>query len=145
MVKVKKFLKTETAIAQVELKTRVELCVHVSHSFWVPDVDVAVQKIVQRYGLTRTKERNAILIYLNPRRRRVSIWGDQGIHSHLGCSFWTDWISDLVNHFKSATAVDLDAELAASILKLEPTLARLYPLIAGADNHNELENAVTTE
>ena len=86
------------AIAEAERKSSGELRVYVSHRKPIDPLAFAQKRFLQ-LGMTNTRHRNAVLIYLVPHTRQFAIVGDQGIHDKCGDAFWqevTARMSDLL-------------------------------------------------
>lgn len=90
-----KFLKPEeeraiiAAIQEAEGKTSGEIRVHiVRHRKGKGDVYSGAVKAFEKLGMTRTKERNGILIFIAPQDRQFSVIGDIGIHAQVTDDFW---------------------------------------------------------
>jgi uncharacterized membrane protein len=48
----------------------------------------AAERTARRLGMTATKDRNGVLILVEPAGRRFVVWGDRAIHEKLGEDFW---------------------------------------------------------
>jgi len=86
------------AIAEAELRTSGEIRVSISRFFWGPVRPVA-ERAFRRLGMDRTRDRNGILFFVVPSRRRFVILGDEGIHAHVGTEFWTETAAALSARF----------------------------------------------
>src|SRR5262245_30045089 len=93
--------KVKDAIEAAERRTSGEIAVYVSPVFW-GDVRTAAQKAFERMGMTRTRERNGVLIFVVPARRRFVVLGDSGIHAKVGQEFWVSIAALLTEHFRAA-------------------------------------------
>ena len=51
-------------------------------------------------GMTKTAERNGVLIYIAPRARQFRILGDAAIHEKCGAEFWTEVAAAMEAHFR---------------------------------------------
>jgi uncharacterized membrane protein len=129
--------RVKAAIDQAELQTSGEISVSVARLFW-GDVEKAAWKAFARLGMTRTKERNAVLIFVIPARRRFVVLGDSGIHEKVGQAFWTSVAATLSEHFRNG---DFTSGLVAAIESIGDQLAAHFPYDAGSDT-NELSNEV---
>src|ERR1051325_5829877 len=77
------------AIAEAERKTSGEIRVYVSHRRRADPLAYAQKRFLD-LGMTRTRHRNAVLIYLVPRTRQFAVVGDQGVHEKCGNAFWQE-------------------------------------------------------
>ena len=88
-----------SAISAAELRTSGELRV-VVHQFPAPDALAAAKAEFARLGMERTRERNAVLIFVAPLSRTFALYGDVGIHAKCGPSFWQEVADAMSEHFK---------------------------------------------
>ncbi len=89
----------ERAIAMAETKTSGEIRV-VIYPHDVADPVEAARREFQRLGMTKTRERNAVLILVAPRSRRYAIFGDEGVHLRCGPSFWSEVARAMAENFR---------------------------------------------
>lgn len=75
------------AIRAAEKQTSGEIRVSVSPLFW-GNVHKAAERAFVRLGMTQTRERNAVLVFVVPSRRKFVVLGDAGIHEKVGPDFW---------------------------------------------------------
>ena len=52
----------------------------------------AAQKQFRNLGMQKTKERNAVLIFVAPRARKFAVIGDDGVHQKCGEEYWTQLV-----------------------------------------------------
>lgn len=121
------------AIRLAERASSGEIRVSLASFFW-GDVEKAARKAFVRMGMDRTAERNAVLIFLVPSRKRFAILGDEGIHARVGQDFWDDLAAGLAAHFKRA---EFTEGLVEGITKVGARLAEHFPWEAHGDR-NEL-------
>ncbi len=80
------------AIAEAERHTSGEIRIHLERRLPPAPADDPVQArardVFHRLGLGRTRERNAVLIYLALEDRQLAVVGDQGVHARLGDAYW---------------------------------------------------------
>src|SRR2546427_13056178 len=77
------------AIAEDERKCSGELRVYVSHRKRTDPLAFAQKRFLE-LGMTNTRHRNAVLIYLVPHTRQFAIVGDVLIHQQCGDAFWRE-------------------------------------------------------
>ena len=124
------------AIGAAEQKTSGEIRVYISHHAHA-DALAFAQKRFQQLGMTRTRQRNAVLLYLAPRTRQFAIVGDSGVHAKCGDAFWQDVSAQLGAGLKQG---DYTAALVQAVQRVGALLAAHFPLIAG--DANELPDAI---
>ena len=125
------------AIRNAERQTSGEISVSVSRLFW-GDVEKAAWKVFARLRMTETRQRNGVLIFVVPSRRRFVVLGDSGIHAKVGQEFWTSVAAHLSEHFHNG---DFTAGLVGAIEEIGEQLAAHFPYNATTDT-NELSNEV---
>jgi len=87
------------AIAAAEKHTSGQIRVYVSHRNVLDARHAAMQHFL-KLGMTRTKERNAVLIFVAPESQRYYLVGDEGIHAKCGDEFWQQVSARMGEHFK---------------------------------------------
>ena len=125
------------AIRHAELRTSGELRVSVARLFW-GNVYRAATRAFDRLGMDRTRERNGVLVFVVPARRRFVILGDAGIHEKVGQAFW-DRVTDAVS--KCFREADFTGGLVRGIEMIGEELATHFPYDAATDQ-NELPDDV---
>src|SRR5207248_5018067 len=83
------------AIQRAEHRTSGEICVSVAPLFW-GNIEKAADRAFDRMGMTRTSERNGVLFFVVPARRKFVVLGDRGIHERVGQEFW-DRIAGMIS------------------------------------------------
>src|SRR4029453_14703920 len=71
------------AIADAEARSRGEIRVHVSQKP-VDDPQAAAARQFEALGMTKTAERNGVLLFVAPASQSFAVVGDQGIHERCG-------------------------------------------------------------
>jgi putative membrane protein len=99
-----------------------------------------VRLLFLELGVTETRDRSGVIIFLSELERRVEILGDRGIYEYLGESAWKTLVSELTSAIRGGTAFD---GLRNILEKLGEQLIAKFP--ARADDINELPNAVVTD
>lgn len=76
------------AIHAAEAETTGEIRVHLSYDGKEQELLKAAEAQFQNLKMHETKDRNGILLYINPTRHQFSVFGDSGIHAKVGQEFW---------------------------------------------------------
>ena len=127
------------AIKEAEHKTSGEIRVFVSRH--EPDDAVkAAQREFEKLGMTKTAERNGVLIYVAPRVRKFAIIGDSGVHQHCGDRFWSEVAGEMTVYFKRG---EFSEGIIHGVRKAGDLLARHFP--RGAGDKNELPDDIATD
>ena len=127
----------EDAIRRAEARTSAEIRVSVA-PFFAGDVQRTAERAFDRLGMTRTRERNGVLVFIVPARRRFAILGDEGVHARVGQAFWDELRALLSAAFREHRYTD---GLVGVIDRIGERLASHFPARA-KDNPDELPNAV---
>lgn len=124
------------AIATAEQRTSGEIRVVVARSL-APDPVAAARRHFEQLGMTRTQERNGVLIFVAPRSRTFAVIGDTAVHEKCGEAFWRLLAAAMSTHFKRG---DFTAGLVHGIERAGELLAEHFPY--RADDRNELPNDI---
>ena len=127
----------KAAIAAAERQTSGEIRVSVSRYFW-GGVHKAAAKAFTRLGMRNTKDRNGILFFVVPSRRRFVVIGDQGIHEKVGQDFWDKLVLAMAEDFKEGK---FNEGLQAGIAECGRLLAAHFPY-QGEKDVNELPDDI---
>jgi uncharacterized membrane protein len=115
--------KINEAIVNAERETDAPIVVSLSPYFW-GDVRRTAERAFRRHRLNHTPERNAVLFFVVPSRRRFVLIGDAGAHEKFGQHVWDAVAADVERHFCSG---DPTAGLVYGISEIGRHLARHYP------------------
>jgi len=124
------------AIAAAERKTSGEIRVFIQRGE-IADSMAAARARFAKLGMTRTRERNGVLIFVAPRAQKFAVIGDEGVHAKCGDEFWQQLIEAMQTHFKAENFSDAVIHAIAEAGEL---LARHFP--RRPNDRNELPNAV---
>lgn len=126
----------ERAIQEAELKTSGEIRVVVSHKP-VDDPVATARGEFERQGMTRTRRRNAVLLFIAPASQGFAIIGDEGIHAKCGDTFWSEVAAAMQKDFRDGQHTHA---LVEGIRRCGALLAQHFPPEAG--DVNELPDGV---
>ena len=141
-MKVKEFIsqldeaRIVAAIGAAEQKTSGEIRVYISHRAHA-DALAFAQKRFHQLGMTKTRQHNAVLLYLAPRTRQFAIVGDSGVHAKCGNAFWQDVSAKLSAALRQG---DYTAAVIQTVAQIGTLLAAHFPSASG--DANELSNAI---
>ncbi len=127
----------EDAIRAAEHRSSGEIRVSVAPLFW-GDVRRLAEKAFKRLGMTATKQRNGVLFFVVPSRRRFVVLGDRGIHEKVGQEFWERITLAMSDRFKAG---DFTEGIVRGIHEVGEQLATHFPYQGEADV-NELPDEV---
>lgn len=126
------------AIAAAEARSSGEIRVFVAHGA-VDDALAAARDQFGRLGMTATRERNGVLVYIAPRSQQFAVWGDVGIHQKCGESFWREIVEAATNHLREGRFTEAVVE---AVQRTGEVLARHFP--RQPDDRNELPDNVVS-
>jgi uncharacterized membrane protein len=129
------------AIRAAEARSRGEIRVHVTQEA-VGDAQAAAAFLFEKLGMTRTAERNGVLIYVAPRTRAFAVIGDRGVNERCGPDFWLEVASAMSEEFRAGRFTE---GIVRGVERAGEVLARLFPREAGRSDANELEDAVSRD
>jgi uncharacterized membrane protein len=125
--------RVKKAIRDAERLTSGEVRVSVAPYFWGPVRRVA-ERAFERLGMHRTKDRNGILFFVVPARKRFVVLGDTGIHARVGQDFWEGVAALMSGHFRKG---EFTEGLVRGIEEAGLQLAAHFPYDPSTDR-NEL-------
>jgi uncharacterized membrane protein len=125
-------------VREAERQTSGEIRVAVARFYFWGDVRHAAERAFGHLGMSRTRARNGVLIFVAPWRRRFAVLGDTGIHEKVPPVFWRQVVDAIAADFRRG---DLTAGLVAGIATVGAALAAVFPFQPGRDV-NELPDTV---
>jgi len=130
----------EKSIEEAERLTSGEIRVSVAPLFW-GSVEKAAQKAFVLLKMNQTAQRNGVLFFVVPSRRRFVVLGDKGIHEKVGQEFWESVVAGMGELFKKG---DFTAGLVKGIGQVGQQLGAHFPYDSTTDK-DELSNKVNFE
>ena len=94
------------AIKRAEGETSGEIRVHVQPKAGATEIRQLAEKTFERLGMTRTKLRNGVLLFVATEEQRFVILGDRGIDEKVPPGFWDDIAARLTARFKNGEFTD---------------------------------------
>ena len=124
------------AIREAERKTSGEIRVFITRKS-VTDPVAAAEAQFAELGMTKTQERNGVLIFVAPVAQKFAMIGDEAIHARCGPEFWNTVAAEMSEHFRHA---EFTRAIVAGITKAGELLAQHFP--RRSDDRDELPNRV---
>lgn len=124
------------AIQAAELRTSGEIRVVLARH-QVDDPVATARNHFERLGMTRTAERNGVLIFIAPRSRNFAVIGDTGVHEKCGDGFWQELAAAMTERFKCG---DFTGGLVHGIERAGNLLKTHFPHLS--DDKNELPDDI---
>jgi uncharacterized membrane protein len=119
------------AIREAESKTSGEIRVLIQRGRLKSHVFLAAQKKFHRLGMHKTRERNAVLIFVAPRVHKFAVVGDNAIHERCGDEFWRRVVETMRVHFRNEKFNDA---LIDSVNEVGKVLAKHFPRASAGAN-----------
>ena len=124
-------------IREAESKTSGEIRVFVQLGKLKSDPLAAAQKKFRQLHMHKTRESNAVLIFVVPRAHKFAVVGDKAIHEKCGDEFWQRVVTRMRTHFQNENFSDA---LVEAVKEIGSVLASHFPKTLG--NANELPDDV---
>ncbi len=124
-------------IREAESKTSGEIRVYIQRGKLSVDPLIVAQKKFQQLGMRKTRERNAVLIFVAPRAHKFAIVGDKAIHEKCGEEFWRRVLDGMRVHFQNEK---FSHALTEAINEVGKVLATHFPRTSA--NANELPDEI---
>ncbi len=128
------------AIKDAEAKTSAEIRVYLQRGKLVGDPVAAAVKRFHRLGMQKTRERNAVLIFVAARSQKFAVIGDEAIHQRCGEVYWQYVVDLMREHFRSERFSDAIVDAVRDIGRV---LAEHFP--KRAESTNELPDEVVED
>ena len=128
------------AIREAESKTSGEIRVLIQRGEVKSDPLVAAQKKFARLGMHKTRQRNAVLIFVAPRAHKMAVVGDAAIHEKCGDEFWQHIVERMRTHFQNEKFSDAVIEAVQTVGSL---LTGHFP--KNVRDTNELSDQIVEE
>jgi uncharacterized membrane protein len=125
------------AIREAESKTSGEIRVFIQRGKLNSDPLVAAQKKFHHLRMHKTRERNAVLIFVAPRAHQFAVVGDKAIHDKCGEQFWQRIVENMRTHFQNEK---FGHALIEAIKEIGSVLTTQFP--KKPTNENELPDDV---
>jgi len=127
------------AIAAAEKGTSGEIRVHLTRHA-PKDLEARALRRFHLLGMTKTAERNGVLIYIAPRARVFRILGDVAIHEKCGDDFWKEVAAVMEERFRRG---ELTEGVVAGVERVGVVLGRHFP--RAKKDKNELPDTITED
>ncbi|MCM2277072.1 MAG: TPM domain-containing protein [Oligoflexia bacterium] len=129
------------AIAEAEAGTTGEIRVHLTRRWIEKDPFARAWIVFRRFGMFRTAQRNAVLLYVNLRKHKFAIIGDEGVHKVVGQLYWERIARNLS---RDLTSTHYENAIALAVREIGQVLHQHFPAEA-VPNPNELSNEVSED
>ena len=129
----------EDAIGTAERMTSGEIRVHVQPKAQ-GDIRNTAERTFERLGMTKTKERNGVLLFIATEDQRFVILGDEGIDARVPAGFWDEIARQLHDRFQQG---EFTNGIVDAIHSAGRELKTYFP--RAHDDVDELTNEINVE
>jgi uncharacterized membrane protein len=119
------------AIKDAEAKTSGQIRIFLQRGTFEEDALQRAQRKFLQMGMEKTRERNAVLIFVAPRAQKFAVIGDEGVHQKCGEKFWQDLVTRMRQHFLRE---DFTQALMEAITATGELLASHFPKTGATKN-----------
>lgn len=131
--------RVEEAVKQAEQSTSAEIKMLIVRHCWFK-LEEKAGMIFLKNGWDKTKDRNCVMIMLVLANREFLIYGDEGIHKHVGQGFWDETRNIMLEHFKKD---EFGTGLVNGIESIGQKLKEFFPYTE--EDENEVSDEITYE
>lgn len=128
------------AIKEAEANTSGEIRVFIQRGKLASDPVKAAVSRFHRLGMHKTRERNAVLIFVAPRARKFAVVGDEAVHKRCGEAYWQYVVDLMREHFRNE---QFSEAITAAVRDVGRVLAEHFPKTG--DRSNELPDEVAED
>jgi len=111
------------AIRDAEKSTSGEIRVFISRKS-IQDAVPAAQAHFIELGMDKTRDRNAVLIFVAPRAHQFAVIGDTAVHARCGDDFWKQLAHEMSGHFRKS---EFTTGIVHGVRKAGELLAQHFP------------------
>lgn len=124
------------AIRLAEKQTSGEIRVHLENS--EQEVSLRAKEVFQLLKMDATEAHNGVIVYVAVNQKQFYIYGDQGIHTKVGDSFWQSTRDVMLAAFKQG---QFAKGLSEGVLQIGKELEHYFPWKEG--DINELSDEIS--
>lgn len=128
--------KLEAKISALEKLTSAEFKIIFCQHAWT-GIQRKAEKLFKKYGLHKTRERNAVLLLIVEHDRELLIYGDEGIHQKSSTEHWPAVRDAMINDFRRD---NFYTGISTGIEMVVKNLMQHFP--ADDNNQNEVSNEI---
>jgi len=104
---------------------------------FIDPLDRAME-IFAELKMENTEDRNAVLLYVALKDRRLAVYADKGIHEKVGDQFWQEVVKTILAHFNKENYAD---GISLCIKEIGEALQQNFPYNKDTDK-NELPDEI---
>lgn len=125
------------AVREAEKNTSGEIRLHLEYKV-KGEVFGHAKRVFQKIGMTRTAQRNGVLIFMATKNKKFAVLGDVGINEKVPEGFWHDVGEIMEKHFKQNRFAE---GICEALLRIGIKLKEYFP--CKKNDQNELSNNIS--
>lgn len=125
------------AIRKAEGRSSGQIRIFIQRGEFEDDALTRAQKKFHQLEMEKTKDRNAVLIFVAPRAHKFAVIGDVGVHERCGQEFWENLVQAMRTDFKNE---DYNRAIIHGVRTVGKLLADYFPRLG--DTINELPDEI---
>lgn len=125
------------AIREAEKNTSGEIRLHLEYKV-KDEVFGHAKKVFQKIGMTKTAERNGVLIFMATKDKKFAVLGDVGINEKVPEGFWNDVVQIMQEHFKRHKFAE---GISEAVIRIGEKLKQFFPY--RKNDRNELSDTIS--
>jgi uncharacterized membrane protein len=125
------------AIREAEARSSGEIRVYIHRGKLDGDALMTARQRFRRLGMERTRDRNAVLLFIAPRAHKFAVVGDEAVHEKVGNDYWHQLVRAMREHFRNER---FSQAIVDAIKEIGGVLATHFPPKPGGGS--ELPNEV---
>ncbi len=125
------------AIKKAEGRTSGQVRVFIQRGEFDDDALPRAKRKFLQLDMQKTRDRNAVLVFVAPRAHKFAVVGDVGVHEKCGHDFWQKLVDTMRAHFQKE---EYDRAIVHAINEVGKVLAAHFPRMA--DTINELPDEI---
>jgi uncharacterized membrane protein len=126
------------AIKVAEMRTSGEVRVYIESKCANENPLQRAIELFQKLKMFETVSRNAVLVYIATKDRKLAVFGDQGIHQKVGNEFWNSEVEKILLHFNKN---DFGQGISSVVRAIGEALEMHFPF-DGTTDKNELPDDI---
>ena len=127
------------AVRNAETRTSGEVRVFVESRCKYMDATDRAAEVFFSLKMEKTKDRNAVLVYIALKDRQLAVFGDEGIHRKVGSEFWNREVGVMIRNFNRE---DYAAGISACVADVGEKLHLHFPYDRDTDKNELPDNIV---
>ena len=90
-----------STIREAELHTSGEIRLFIESRCKTGDALQRATELFSKLHMQQTKQRNAVILYIAMKDKKLAVFGDEGIHNLVGDTYWNETVHSLTQNFST--------------------------------------------